>query len=94
MITLVDWIGLAAGAMTTLSFVPQVAQTWRTRSAGDLSLSMLLTFTLGVFLWLTYGIVLHEIAIIIANALTLALALTLLILKIVFRNRRRAGQAP
>ena len=85
-----EWLGTAAAVLTTLSFVPQVAQTWRTRSAGDLSLGMLLLFTLGVFLWLTYGIVLHEIAIIIANALTLALALTLLILKVVFRRRQRA----
>ena len=93
MLTVPDVIGLAAGAMTTLSFVPQVAQTWRTRSAGDLSLGMLLTFTLGVTLWLTYGIVLHEIAVIIANALTLVLALLLVILKIVFRNRRRQTPA-
>jgi MtN3 and saliva related transmembrane protein len=88
MLTVADVIGLAAGAMTTLSFVPQVAQTWRTRSAGDLSLGMLLTFTLGVCLWLTYGVVLGQIAIIVANAATLMLALTLVFLKIVFRSRR------
>ena len=54
----VTLIGLLAGTLTTIAFIPQLQQTWRTRSAQDVSLGMLLTFVTGVFLWLIYGIML------------------------------------
>ncbi len=50
-----NFLGLLAGTLTTISFVPQVWQTWKTRSTKDLSLGMLLIFTLGIALWLIYG---------------------------------------
>jgi MtN3 and saliva related transmembrane protein len=62
-----------------------VIKTYKTRSAGDLSLPMFLLFTLGVFLWTVYGICLMKPAIIIANGLTLALAGTLLYAKFRFK---------
>jgi len=71
-------VGYAAGTLTTLAFVPQVIKSWRTRSTGDLSLAMLVTFTTGVFLWLTYGLLLGEPPIIINNAVTFVLAAVLL----------------
>ena len=82
---MVEWLGVAAGTLTTLSFVPQVVKAWRTKSVEDLSLWMLLAFNGGITLWLTYGILTQKPSIIFANAITLALALTLLGLKLKYR---------
>jgi len=77
-------IGLLAGFLTTIAFVPQVAKIWRARSARDLSLHTFATFTAGVALWLAYGIVRNEAPIIVWNAITLALAATILGMKLRF----------
>jgi len=77
-----DAIGLMAGALTTVAFVPQVLKTWRSRSAQDLSLSMLVIFNAGVAMWEIYGLIMHAPPIIIANAVTLTLSLTMLALKL------------
>ena len=78
-------IGLLAGLLTTVSFVPQVARTVRTKSSRDLSLLMVVLFTAGVGLWLTYGILLAAWPVILANAVTLLLASVLLVCKFVYR---------
>ena len=83
---MVEWLGVAAGTLTTLSFVPQVLKTWRTKSVEDVSLWMLLAFNGGIILWLTYGLLLRKPSIIFANGITLVLALTLLGLKIRYRG--------
>lgn len=82
----IEWIGLIAGILTTLSFVPQVYRTWKTKSADDLSLGMFLLFTLGVILWLVYGFLIDDLPIILANIVTLSLAGTLLVFKIIFKS--------
>ncbi len=82
----VTLIGLLAGTLTTIAFIPQLQQTWRTRSAQDVSLGMLLTFTTGVFLWLVYGLLLDALPIILANLVTLVLTLAILILKLRYRS--------
>jgi MtN3 and saliva related transmembrane protein len=82
----VTMLGFAAGTLTTFSFVPQVHKAWRTKRCNDLSLGMLLAFGLGVLLWLIYGVMLAASPIIIANAVTLALILTLLWLKARYRR--------
>jgi len=92
--TLQDSIGYIAATLTTASFVPQALLTLRTRNVAGISLAMYSVFTLGVSLWLLYGISLGEWPIIIANALTVALAALILGTKIaVERGRpgRRAG---
>lgn len=76
-----DLLGLAAGGLTTLSFVPQVLKIWRTKSGHDISYGMFLLFSLGVLLWLVYGLILGARPIIVANAVTLVLALVVLGLK-------------
>ena len=81
--------GIAAGAFTTISFLPQVIKTYRSRSADDLSLGMFSLFTLGVFLWTVYGISLGKFPIIVANGVTLILAASLLFAK--FKFKKRAG---
>jgi MtN3 and saliva related transmembrane protein len=74
-------LGLIAGACTTLSFLPQVIRTLRTRHARDLSAAWLLIFGLGTALWLTYGLLKSDIAISLANGITFALVLTLIVAK-------------
>lgn len=78
---LINLLGLTAGGLTTLSFLPQVLKTWKSKSAADISSGMFTLFSAGVLLWLLYGIALGAAPIIIANAVTLALALTILYLK-------------
>lgn len=75
-------LGLSAAFCTTLSFVPQVVKAWRSRSTRDISLGMFLLMVTGIVLWLAYGIVRIDIPLIVANATTLALAGTILFLKV------------
>lgn len=83
-VSLISLTGYVAAVLTTTSFVPQLIRVWRLRSARDISLTMFLAFSLGVFLWFLYGIALHSIPIILANGITLALSLTILVLKLHF----------
>lgn len=82
MTTLPELVGYLAATMTTAAFVPQAVLTIRTRNTDSLSLAMYGTFTLGVTLWLVYGCFLGDLAIIVANAVTLLLALAILWVKI------------
>ncbi len=84
-----DTLGYLAAALTTGSFVPQALLTLRTRDVRGISLSMYGAFTLGVALWLAYGIALGEWPIVVANAVTLALSATILAVKIVEDRKRR-----
>ena len=78
----IELIGLAAAFCTTVAFLPQVIRTWRTRSTKDLSLSMFLVFTTGIFLWLVYGLVIHDVPLIAANGVTFVLSGTILFFKL------------
>ena len=84
-------IGALAGGLTTIAFIPQVARTWKTGSARDISLFTYLLFSCGVLLWLIYGIRLHALPIILANSITLLLSVSILGLKIrdTLRMQRR-----
>ncbi|MBN8576658.1 MAG: SemiSWEET family sugar transporter [Cyclobacteriaceae bacterium] len=79
-------LGLVAGFLTTVAFVPQVIKTWQSRSARDLSLVMFLLFCTGVFLWMIYGFMINELPVILWNIITLALALIILFFKLRFKN--------
>ncbi len=85
-----ELLGYTAATLTTASFVPQAWLTLRTRDVSGISLGMYSAFTLGVALWLVYGISLGEWPIIIANALTVALAAVILGMKITVERERRA----
>ena len=82
----VQMIGVAAGTLTTIAFLPQVIKTWRARSAKGLSLGMFSIFCTGVALWLVYGFLMNDVPIILANLITLVLAITLLIFKFTFKD--------
>lgn len=93
MMNLQDSLGLMAAVLTTGSFVPQAMLTLRTRDVSGISVGMYGAFTLGVALWLLYGLLLREWPIVLANAVTLVLASTILVTKIVVdRHKRRAGR--
>jgi MtN3 and saliva related transmembrane protein len=81
---LMDAIGSAAAVLTTASFVPQAWHSFKTRDVSGISLSMYSVFTVGVALWLLYGVLLQSWPLIIANSITLALAATILVLKLRF----------
>lgn len=86
-----DLIGYAAATLTTASFVPQAVLTLRTRETRGISLGMYSAFTLGVALWLAWGVVAQLWPVVVSNAVTLALALTILGTKLVVeRPARRA----
>ena len=89
-----DTIGYIAAALTTGSFVPQAVLTLRTRDVSGISLAMYSAFTAGVALWLVYGMMLGQWPIVVANAVTLGLAATILTTKLVEdrRARRRLRQ--
>ena len=79
-------IGYFAAFCTTIAFIPQVVKTWKSKSAKDLSLGMFSIFCLGVTSWLVYGISTSNLPIVVANASTLVLALTLLYFKLTFKD--------
>lgn len=82
-----DWTGYAAATLTTLSFVPQAWLSFRSRDLSAISLGAYSIFTVGVALWLIYGIFLGAWPIIVANAITLVLSASILTLKL--REGRR-----
>jgi MtN3 and saliva related transmembrane protein len=81
----IDWVGSAAACLTTASFVPQAWHTFRSRDVSGISITMYSLFTLGVALWLVYGILLLAWPIIIANVITTSLALMILVMKLKYR---------
>lgn len=88
-----DWLGFAAAALTTSAFLPQAWLTFRTRNVSGVSLGMYSAFTLGIVLWLIYGLRLGAWPLIVANAITLVLAGAVLVMKIRIdrQSSRRRG---
>lgn len=82
-----DWVGYAAASLTTISFVPQVWLVIRSRDVSGISLAMYSAFTLGIVLWLAYGLLIEAWPVVAANAVTLVLVGTILALKIVWSRR-------
>ncbi len=80
-----EMVGYAAAFLTTSSFVPQVVHTFKTKDVRGISLSMYSAFVVGITLWLVYGVLLNAWPIVIANAVTLALAVAILTMKLKYR---------
>jgi MtN3 and saliva related transmembrane protein len=85
---IVNLIGSIAAICTTVSFVPQLIRVYRLKTAHDISLVMFLVFSLGVFLWLIYGIFIRSVPVMLANGATLVLSLAILALKIKYDRKR------
>lgn len=78
-------LGIMAGMLTTISFIPQVIKIYRSKDAKDLSMTTFCIFSCGVFLWLVYGILANEWPIILANGVTLILIFMIIAMKIRYR---------
>jgi len=78
-------LGLIAGTITSITFIPQVVQIWKTKSAKDISILMLSLLIIGVSLWIAYGIVVKDVAIIYTNGMVLAMSLLMLYFKFRFK---------
>ncbi len=86
MTVVIELVGSAAATLTTLAFIPQAWLSWKTRGTQGVSLGMYTIFTLGVALWLTYGVMLQSWPIIVGNTVTLLLAAFILVMKIKSRH--------
>lgn len=87
--SLSGYLGFLAGALTTISFLPQVIKSLRTRRLEDFNLLFLLLMIAGLVLWTVYGFMLGQLPLIVANGVTIALNLTLLWLKLEDMSRQR-----
>lgn len=83
----IDVIGIIAGTLTTISFIPQIIKIYRTKHARDISLAMYVVFTAGVFLWLVYGLLLDKLPIILANSVALFFSAVIIAVKIAWHDR-------
>jgi MtN3 and saliva related transmembrane protein len=82
---ILKYIGFFAAFCTTFAFFPQAVKVWQTKSTKDISLYMFIIFTIGVFSWLIYGIIISNLPLIMANAVTLVLSLFILIYKLRYK---------
>ena len=89
-----DALGYLAATLTTVSFVPQAWRTFRTKDVSGISVKMYTLFTLGVAVWLAYGIVLGEVPMMIANSTTLLLAIPVLVMRIKYGRKQRQSGSP
>jgi len=85
MIDKFEIIGLIAAVLTTSAYVPQVYKTWKTKSAGNISLTMYIAMFIGILLWLVYGFHLNSFAMISANSVTAILTLIILVFKLRYK---------
>ena len=91
-----EWtvVGLVAGLLTTIGFVPQIVKGLRSRSMNDVSLVMPILLALGMALWLLYGIWLDSLPIILWNAIALGLNIGLIALKLRYGRNDRLASLP
>ncbi len=80
--SLIPWIGAAAAALTSLSYIPQVRKAWPRGATADLSLTMLSGLTTGLLIWIAYGLLKGDWVIVAANGVGGALSGTVLACKI------------
>ncbi len=82
--TSLDLLGLVASVFTTSSFIPQVWRTWKTRDVSGISLPTYLIITIGLALWLVYGILRGDLPLIVANAVMVVLTGAITVMKLMF----------
>ena len=81
-------LGFIAGTLTTVAFLPQVKHTYKCKSADELSWTMLITFSIGVFCWFVYGIYMHSWPMIFANSITLLIQIFIIGMKVRYSNAK------
>ena len=86
--TAIQILGMTAGSISAITFLPQVIKTWKTKSADDISLLMFTFATVSVVMWLVYGIILRDVPIIYTNSLVLVCSLIMLYFKFKFSGKK------
>ncbi|HLO25486.1 MAG TPA: SemiSWEET transporter [Geobacteraceae bacterium] len=86
-------IGLLAGAITTAAAFPQVVRTYRTKHARDISIWQPVLLTIGMLLWLVYGIALGDVPLIYANSISLVCYTALIVMKIIYREDDKRSES-
>ena len=81
----VEILGLIAATLTTAAFVPQVYKTWKNKSVEDISLTMYTVLLIGVLLWLVYGVFINSLPVILANGITSALLILMVLMKLKYK---------
>ena len=84
----IDLFGFLAALLTTIAFLPQLYKTWKTKSADDVSLTMLVLFITGLICWIIYGLKIDSIPIVLANVITFIFNFSILILKITYNKNK------
>ena len=84
----IDFFGFLAALLTTLAFLPQLYKTWKTKTADDVSLFMLIMFITGLICWIVYGIKINSIPILVANIITFIFNFSILILKVNYSKKK------
>ena len=82
-----DLFGFIAAALTTTAFLPQVIKTFKTKTADDVSIVMLIMFITGLLFWILYAIQTNSLPVLIANIITLMLNTTILFLKVTYKKK-------
>jgi MtN3 and saliva related transmembrane protein len=88
MFDITEVIGMTAAVCTTAAFIPQALMVYRTKDTRSISLNMFLVLTVGLALWIVYGIYSNKLPIILANVFTIVLAFYILMMKIRHRNNQ------
>ena len=84
----IEIIGLIAACLTTAAFIPQAIKIWKSKEVKDISLTMYLSMLLGIILWFYYGYQLNSISIILANAVTGTIVLSIIYLKLKYSKKQ------
>ena len=84
----INLFGFSAALLTTIAFLPQLYKTWKTKSADDVSLTMLISFMIGLICWIIYGLKINSIPILISNIITFIFNFSILILKITYSKNK------
>ena len=84
----IEFFGFSAALLTTIAFLPQLYKTWKTKSADDVSLIMLILFIIGLICWIIYGLKINSLPILVANIITFIFNFSILILKITYSKDR------
>ena len=85
---MIEMIGIIAATITSFGAFPQLVKAYRTKKAEDLSYGLVLFLVIGVSLWLTYGVMINSIPVILESLVSLGLIMAILILKMVYRENK------
>ncbi|BCA86813.1 hypothetical protein EsVE80_23360 [Enterococcus saigonensis] len=81
-------LGLIAGVLTGISFIPQSIKTIRTKDTSSISLSTYILYTLGVMLWIIYGLIIEDFAVFLTNIVTIVPCVIILVIKLGEKSRK------